>query len=116
MAFIAEQVSVEPERLRASTRLLHDLGMDGDDASEFLQAFAQRLGVDLSRFEFSRHFGPEGGCNPFAPLHGLVFGRKQLKMVPITIADLVEAAQQNKLVVAEASAIESRSQPPLQNL
>lgn len=41
-------------------RLLHDLGLDGDDAWEFMEEFAQRFTVDLRRFPFTRYFHDEG--------------------------------------------------------
>jgi acyl carrier protein len=59
-ALIVEQANVLPERVTPETRLLHDLGIDGDDAVELLLAFEQRFGVDLAALQFGRHFGPEG--------------------------------------------------------
>jgi acyl carrier protein len=48
--------------LSEDTRLLHDLGMDGTDAVEFMEAFSEEFNVDMSEFKFDRHFGPE--CGP----------------------------------------------------
>jgi len=94
--FVAEQLSFNRDRLRPWTRLGHDLRVDGDDGAEFMQAFAQRFGVDLSAFRCERHFGPEAAFNPLAYLWLLLFDRKQLRLVPITIADLVEAARRGR--------------------
>jgi hypothetical protein len=38
--------------------------MDGTDAVEFMEAFSKEFNVDMSEFEFDKHFGPEG----FSPL------------------------------------------------
>jgi len=48
-------------RLKASDRLQVDLGMDGDDAVEFFEAFEDRFGVDLShlRQHWSEYFAEE---------------------------------------------------------
>jgi hypothetical protein len=83
---VSEQTGVKPERLHASTRLLQDIGMDGDDAVEFFEDFGERYGVDLSPLyaNWGRHFGPEGFGTPktffvllilmFAPVFLLFFG------------------------------------------
>ncbi len=46
-----------------TTRLGEDLGMDGDDAVDFFEDFAETFRVDLADMRWDRHFGPEG-CNP----------------------------------------------------
>ncbi|QIK95895.1 DUF1493 family protein [Sphingomonas sp. HDW15A] len=83
---VSEQTGVKPEKLDASTRLLQDIGMDGDDAVEFFEDFEERYGVDLSPLyaNWGRHFGPEGFGTPktfvvllilmFAPVSLLLFG------------------------------------------
>ncbi len=89
--------------LSADTRLLDDLGMDGDDAVEFMEAFSKEFDVDMSEFEFDKHFGPEG----FGPvdlfyilfsLVGRIF-RKDFDLlghISITLRDLVSAAKAKK--------------------
>ncbi len=93
---IAEIAPVRREQLTSSTRLGHDLGVDGDDAAELMQAFAQRFQADLSEFEFELHFGPEAGFNPFIYLYWLIVKPHELKSVPITVEDLTEAAVHRK--------------------
>lgn len=53
------------------SRLFTDLGMDGDDASEFLQAFSQRFDIDWTGFHWLRYFGDEG-IDVFAPVFSVV--------------------------------------------
>jgi acyl carrier protein len=47
-AFVAEELSVALATILPDTRLNHDLGCDGDDAVELLEAFGSRFGVDIS--------------------------------------------------------------------
>jgi len=71
---VSKEAGVSIERIRATSRLQDDLGMDGDDAVEFFQAYERAFRVDISALwvEWSSHFGPEGGASPailllFAP-------------------------------------------------
>lgn len=95
-AFLGEQIGVSPGMLTSETRLEHDLGITGDDAEEVMEAFMDRFQVDMSEFEFNRHFGPEWGCNPAVWLWCRVFTSRLIQTEPITVDDLVEAAMQKK--------------------
>lgn len=50
----------DPTKVTAHSRLLTDLGLDGEDASDFIEAFAERFDVDFSSFRWLRCFGDEG--------------------------------------------------------
>jgi hypothetical protein len=93
-AFVAEHRSVKKGELTEQTELLK-LGMDGDDAREFMEAFSDKFAVDMSEFEFSKHFGPEG-FNPIYYFYCLLFSRDKLRQLPITLGDLTKAAQNKK--------------------
>ncbi len=84
---VSNQTGVETSRLTAETRLGEDLGVDGDDAADLLAKFADRFQVDLTGFEFDRHFGPEAGWSPCR-----VFTDGE-DMTPVTIGDLAAAAE-----------------------
>jgi acyl carrier protein len=60
--FVAEQRGMKRDKLKVSDRLLVDLGMDGDDASEFFEAFEKKFEVDLTYLQehWGEYFGPEG--------------------------------------------------------
>ena len=62
---VAEERGLAPEKVNLNSRLLHDLGMDGDDAVEFFEEFEKRYGPDLTPLyeHWNQHFGPEG-CGP----------------------------------------------------
>ena len=72
-------------RIFAESRLAEDLGLDGDDAHEFMTAFAKRFGVNLDGFMFSRHFGAEASATPWSVVSWLLPGTK---FEPITIERL----------------------------
>jgi uncharacterized protein DUF1493 len=89
--FAADKLGCDIQRLSAETSLFHDLGVDGADGWEFMDAFGARFSVDMSAFDASGHFGPEAGGNPFVWLWWRVT-RSLPQMVPITIADLAASA------------------------
>lgn len=77
-------------QLSRKTELQRDLGIEGDDAFDLVEAFAEEFEVDPGDFDFHRYFGPEG----FNPL-SLVFSlfRKREKPVGLTLAMLEKAAK-----------------------
>jgi acyl carrier protein len=98
--FVAKRTATQPDRLTLDTTLLGDLGADGADGWELIAAFGEEFGVDLSGFAFARHFCNEGGASPILLLESLVrqFLAKEdphqiAGVTPITIRDLVEAAE-----------------------
>jgi len=64
---------------------MQDLGMDGDDAVEFFEAFGQTFSVDLARLwqHWHHHFAPEG------IFQGLPFRGPEIE---ITVQDLIDSA------------------------
>lgn len=94
-AFLCETCRVSRESLTPSTRLLHDLGIDGDDAVEILTDFGKRFGVDLSSFPFQRYFGSEVGAG-IRWLVRKVHGRDAIRLASITLQDLLDAANQGR--------------------
>ena len=62
IAMLAKERGLPIERIKPSSRLLDDLGMDGDDAVEFFIDVKNTFGTDISLLEenWNRHFGPEG--------------------------------------------------------
>jgi acyl carrier protein len=91
---VARTAAVRPEQLTPDTRLLQDIGVDGDDGWELIAALGEQFGVDLSPFRPDLHFGPEGD--------GFVLWLRRLlrlepsRFVPITVGDLVAAARSGR--------------------
>ena len=98
--FLCREWRVSPERLAPSSRLLHDLGIDADDAEEILADFSKSFGVDLSSFTFQRHFGSELDAGPRWVVRK-IFGAAAVRKSPITVQDLVDAANRGKWIEHE---------------
>lgn len=94
--FVASYLGVPASSISGDSTLLGDLGIDGDDGDEFLAAFGTRFCVDLSEFDHSEYFGPEG-FYPWAPFNVWVqcfrTGSPEAKagVTPIMISDLMRA-------------------------
>ena len=56
---ISEQSGVNVEQISLQTRLNHDLGIGGDDASELLELYAEAFSVDMNDFQFHKYFQDE---------------------------------------------------------
>lgn len=85
---LADFACLPRERVDINTELFRDLGIDGDEASDFILLFSERFSVELSEFRSVEHFGGESSYVPFL---SLLFKRKRL--VPISVEDLIEAAK-----------------------
>lgn len=101
LEFVARERITRVGRLSLATTLLGDLGIDGDDAGDLLKAYASEFNVDLSDFDFFRHFGPEGlGCNfPIVWAHALFrtgTPEQRVGLTAISIGDLVQAARRGR--------------------
>jgi acyl carrier protein len=89
--FVARRINVKPECISLQTRLLEDLGIDGDDAVDLFEVFAQEFQVDISSLDLNKYFGPEAGFNLF-----LFWLMPSSTLDTLTIQDLVSAAQAGK--------------------
>lgn len=70
LTMLAKERGLPLDKISPSSRLLQDLGMDGDDAVDFFISVQQRFGTDLTALQarWGDHFGPEG----FSLWYGLV--------------------------------------------
>ncbi|WP_409998028.1 MULTISPECIES: DUF1493 family protein [unclassified Bradyrhizobium] len=59
LSFVVRETNTR-RSLTEQTDIARDLGVDGDDAVEFLQRFQSEFGVDMSGFRFDQYFGGEG--------------------------------------------------------
>ena len=106
MDFVAGCTGVRPPRLSPASTLFGDLGVDGADGWELIEAFGERFHVDLSSFHADRHFGPEGlpVYAPFLWLWWLVSFPFRPGQTPeeraglraIRISDLMAAAREGR--------------------
>lgn len=106
MDFVAEFTGAKRQQLTPSSTLYGDLGVEGADGWELIEAFGQKFQVDLSAFRPERHFQPEG-LPLYAPVLWLwwliswPFRRwrspeDQAGLIPIRICNLIAAAQEKK--------------------
>ncbi len=79
------------EDLSDETRIEDDLGITGDDAYDFMEDYQNEFEVDLTGFQFNKHFGPETSFDPrililFAPVV-IIFGFLGWKngLIPVII-------------------------------
>ena len=96
---VADQVGVRKDRLTDATDVFLGLGVDGIDAFDLLQRFGKEFDVSLDAVECDRHFGPEEAFNPFLWLWPKWRASHRVwrsNLIPVTIADLVEAAKTRK--------------------
>jgi acyl carrier protein len=56
---VSGQSGTPEAEITLETRLVEDLGIDGDDGDELLQAFAHEFGVDMSSMDPLNYFGDE---------------------------------------------------------
>jgi acyl carrier protein len=131
---VVEATAVKPENVLLTTRLLDDLGMDGDDAVEFFNRVHERFGTDLTHLHsrWREHFGPEAlPCTavPVIALAAVVGGLVGSVAGPIAGTATAVAAlaasvwalpklglvdKMTPITVAEVvSAVEAGSWPPL---
>jgi acyl carrier protein len=90
-SFVAEERGMKLKKVRMDSRLEEDLGMTGDDAAEFMEKFQEQFNVDLSGFEFNKHFGPEG-FNPFWLIQKPAWLANHGKY-PVTVEHLVRVVE-----------------------
>jgi hypothetical protein len=90
--FVGDFCRKNPDQLQADTRLEEDLGITGDDAAEFLKAFAAAFEIDLTEIEFHKHFGPECSVPMIVWPRWLKDQASELGKHAVTVGHLVEVA------------------------
>ena len=87
----------EETTLTQDTRIIEDLGIDGDDAGEFMTAFAEKFQIEWNEFQWHDYFDSEWWLSitgkPFKKMLGWKYHAKK----DLTIRDLIHAAEQRKL-------------------
>lgn len=108
--FVAEFRNRPVEKIKLETSILEDLGIDGDIADDLFVEYAEKFKVNMTEFDFKKHFGPESSI--FAPftmvlaifykIYCLIFSETKsfserfFNLQPVTIRDLVESAKVGK--------------------
>jgi Protein of unknown function (DUF1493) len=84
---VAAKTARDPDSMSEISNF-YDLGIDGDDATEILEAFAEHFEVDMSGFVARLYYGPEALWIPFIP------GRRPKR--ELTIDLLIRAAEAHR--------------------
>ena len=99
-SFIIKQRGTYKFKLTRGLDLETDLEIYGDDVEEFIESFSIEFEVDVSRFDASKYFSPEG--DPFiAKIASWILrlkAKKVIQRLPITIGDLEKAIEDKILV------------------
>lgn len=92
-SFVIKERGKYRKPLTPETTLEKDLKITGDDADEFLYAFAKEFKVDVTCFDISKYFVSEGSLSLVKlTLFGISTGNPQ-----ITLRDLEKAVKKGKL-------------------
>ena len=94
--FISNYCETDIKSLSLHTRILHDLGIDGMDAIDFLDEFSCQFTVDISEFPHTDYFGPES-FDPVLWVIYKIFKPSKLTAKPLTIEKLLQATISGKL-------------------
>jgi acyl carrier protein len=96
---VAKHSGLHPERITAESRLLHDLGIDGDDAEYLLVEFSKKFEVDMNNFDFRKFFKGEPHLFNFLEFW---FSTNE-RLAPLTVEDLYRSAAARKFEAASLS-------------
>lgn len=95
LSIVSRRSGIPAAKLSLEQRLLQDLGIDGDDATELLLDLSREFGVDLNALKIEKHFRSEP--NLFSVWRSPSVKRKEYsEKTPVTIHDLIVAANTGK--------------------
>ena len=93
--FTVKQSGVSANKVVENAEIENDLGISGDDATDFLLAFSKEFKVDISDFMAAEYFSPEG--DPILPAIRLFTGKKSPKRKELRIKHLGKAVSVGRL-------------------
>jgi len=96
LAYIKGLNLINPKKLTLDTLIERDLGITGDDAIDFIEEFAHEFNVDITSFDYSKHFGGEG-VNMFDVISRLFFREKHVIHADMPLRKLADAIKIRKL-------------------
>ncbi len=95
-SFVEEVRWKYPFELQRETRLEQDLGITGDEAYEFIDAFSKQFGIDVTNFRFDNYFELEGDW--ILPAFVSFFrGKKKEEKMVLTLGELEKAVESKEL-------------------
>ncbi|HWU55046.1 MAG TPA: DUF1493 family protein [Rhizomicrobium sp.] len=97
LRLLAQKTGRRPDSIADNARLLHDLGLDGDDAAAAITDISKALKVDISAFNYSKYFRPEPSLLSLFRFLPSQRNEQLSKKQPLTVAELIGAAERGKL-------------------
>jgi acyl carrier protein len=97
MRLLAKKIGRDPAHIADNARLLHDLGLDGDDATELIAEISKTFTVNISGFDCSKYFRSEPSL---LSLLWFLPSQKRERISskqPLTVAELIGAVERGKL-------------------
>jgi hypothetical protein len=96
VGLISRRAGIPAVNIRLDSRLLHDLGITGDDAEELLDEFASRFEVEMEGFSFDEYFTGEPSVLHFLWVLGVRKKPIWEDKKELTVSELVEAAHRRR--------------------
>src|SRR5438270_11601598 len=94
--FVIKQSCVDDEEITSETRIQNDLGINGDDAVEFIIAFGKEFSVDVSNFLAADYFEPEGDWI-LPTIIRFLSGREKTPKKDLTVGQLQKSIMAGRL-------------------
>ncbi|MGD9859229.1 DUF1493 family protein [Marinobacterium iners] len=91
--FLSKSLSVKEEDINLGSRIFHDLGVDGDDAKELMDNYANEFNVSLDGFNFNQCFGPENSISMIELFLSFFKRIDQENIKELRVEDLIDAAE-----------------------
>lgn len=91
--FLSKSLSVKEGDINLGSRLFHDLGVDGDDAKELMDNYADEFNVSLDGFDFNQYFGPENPISVIDLFLSFFKRNNQENIKELKVEDLIDAAE-----------------------
>ena len=95
--FLSEELSISIEELNINSDINEDLGVDGDDFFELMEAFSKNFNVDISNYLWYFHHGEEGLNIPGGIFFKPPYNR--VNRIVITPKILLESANSKKWLI-----------------
>ena len=97
VAFIRMECGISASTaITASTSMQGDLGIYGDDATDFLLAYAKAFNVDVTQFMAADYFDAEGAGQPLGQLFRW-FGATMVRKKELTVGHLQRGIDAKRL-------------------
>jgi acyl carrier protein len=95
---VCKQTGSSLNRVGLESRLFHDLGVDGADGWEIIEAVGNKYNIDISKVRMEEYFGPEADATPLTLIRWLISPafRRGDKFTPIRVRDLVACVRAGK--------------------